>query len=217
MSDKDREQILENLMGMTVEEVVDLIGDLTVRDALEVLRRRRIAEHEGVPDEDAQETVIALLQQLVGPFGQRITADFEKEETRDATRSNVAALAELLAHTTEAGTASVSVPTGLDPPALRSNQPFGSGQVHPGGRGIAFGTDMHLVSGLTVDKIPAPSVTHVARDRIEFTVPQDAEQGCVEIFGISVYDVETPDPITLRECVCDDEPVDHEPAQTKGR
>lgn len=34
MSENDRQKIPENLMAMSVEEVIDLIGDLTVRDAL---------------------------------------------------------------------------------------------------------------------------------------------------------------------------------------
>jgi hypothetical protein len=69
---------------------------------------------------------------------------------------------------------------------------------------VAYGTNMDRVSRVTVDGEEVPAVV-VGSDRIEFGVPEDASDGCVEIF--SDLDTLEPEPITLKQCPPDEKEV----------
>jgi hypothetical protein len=210
MSEDDeraRQEILGNLMGMSVEDVVGLIGDLTVRDALEVLRREQIVAEEAVAGEEARAVVEALLGQLVDPFRGRINTDVSTKDAQATARSNVAALAGALSHTVEAGVGAQAIPNGREPAVLRDPRDgptFGAWPVYPGGQAVAYGSNMNTVSGIEVDRMPVDKWEVVSRDQIAFTVPADADEGCVEIFSETVAGT-TPKPIVLRVCVDDDD------------
>ena len=166
-------------MGKSVEEVIDMIGSIRLEDAMMVLQRRKLAAERAEEEQDVRETVRTLFGD---PYRQGVVSGSASNAVGDATRAAVEAIAEGLAHTSEAGIDPIPIPTGLEPARLRDDAPFGAATVYRGGTALAYGTNMDRVSRVTVDGEEVPAVV-VGSDRIEFGVPEDASDGCVEIFS----------------------------------